>query len=76
MSLFPSFLIFSSELIGLGTIVYGLVIVSRGRVNLGLGRNLAGLKVFWVGLFCVILGLALIRFNHAMVNTFPEGLGH
>jgi hypothetical protein len=69
-------LILLSDLVGIVTILFGLVIALRDRVNFGLGYQWSGTKAFASGLVCVLVGLALIRFNHAMANTFPEGLGH
>jgi hypothetical protein len=69
-------LILLSDLIGIVTIIYGFVIFVRGKVNLGLSRNLTGTKAYWAAGVCMIVGFALIRFNHAMVDAFPEGLGH
>ena len=72
----PIFLILLSDLIGLGTVGYGFSIIWRGKANLGLGQIPTGTKASWAGLACVLVGLALIRFNHAMVDCYPNGLGH
>jgi hypothetical protein len=63
-------------LLGLGTVGCGFSIILQGKANLGLGKILTGSKAEWAGLACVLVGLALIRFNHAMVDWYPNGLGH